>query len=139
MEQKPLSDITTSISYIFPSTDISTLFPSLESSSTSHVLLSILAFIHCLTYSIFACLTFIAKYIDWHYLVTRYRFIGYLINNSLRSNSLSDHAYCIERVPHEIVICLIFSYKLYEIQLPIFLKRPFVCQKRANGLWAGCR
>src|SRR5690554_562249 len=112
MEQKPLSDITTSISYIFPSTEISTLFPSLESSSTSHVLLSILAFIHCLTYSIFACLTFIAKYIDWHYLVTRYRFIGYLINNSLRSNSLSDHAYCIERVPHEIVIYLIFSCKI---------------------------
>ena len=55
---------------------------------------------------------FIAKYLDFHYFVTRYRFIGYLINNSLRSNSLSDHAYCIGRVPHEIVIGLIFSCKI---------------------------
>src|SRR5690554_4678938 len=55
---------------------------------------------------------FTAKYLDFHYFVTRYRFIGYLINNSLRSNSLSAHAYCIVRVPHEIVICLIFSCKI---------------------------
>gem|GEM_PF-5690947 len=80
----------------------------------------------------------IAKYLDFHYFVTRRRFTevrfflamasleqvrccsfslaekftGYLINNSLRSNSLSDHAWFIGRVPHKIALCLIFSYTI---------------------------
>ena len=54
----------------------------------------------------------IAKYLDFHYFVTRRRFTGYLINSSLRSNSLSDHAWFIGRVPHKIALCLIFSYTI---------------------------
>ncbi len=69
------------------------------------------------------CSAFTAKYLDCHNFVARYRFIGYLINNSLRSNSLSDHAYFIERVPHEIVVGLIFSCKLVKVQSLISLGR----------------